>query len=238
MDQNPLDCGVLICYIKQCLINEHCLQEVLPISIAQRKEREKEDMRREIMEAASKIASNEGIGEISVRKIAGMIDYSPGIIYHYFKNKDEIIQTLLEQNYRAILESLSSLKDNLLPPEEMLKKSAVGFLTAAVQMGDLYSSIMLSRSPKILAQTSVLQKGASKERPAIALLCKTLHELPSLSEKSNEQIELTAQIIWSTSFGLATRLIVENVGPEQQKRLIEQTADFLLHAINCSAANC
>lgn len=201
------------------------------ISTAERKEREKEEMRRDILNAAQKIAGSEGINEISIRKIAGRIDYSPGIIYHYFKNKDEIIENLIEQNYRKILESLSSLHSCSQPIEEKMKESAKSYIITAVQMGDIYQSMMLNKSPKVLAHTSVLHRGASSERPAIAILCKSLKKLPALSEKNDDQIEIIAQIIWSTCFGLALRLTVENIDSVQQKRLIEETADFLLRAL-------
>lgn len=41
----------------------------------------------------------EGIENISIRKIADRIEYSPAIIYHYFQDKDDIINHLMKTGY-------------------------------------------------------------------------------------------------------------------------------------------
>lgn len=201
------------------------------ISIAERKEREKAEMREDILNAAREIVKNSGVEGISIRKIAGMIEYSPAIIYHYFKNKEEIIEKLIEESYSKILEALSSLKSSNKTTEEKLRESSKNFIMLAVQMGDAYKSMMLNDSPTVLSHTSVLQRGAAFERPAIAMLYETLREFPDFSDKEYTQVELTAQIIWSAAFGLALRLIIEHVDEAQRQRLIDHTADFVICAL-------
>jgi Transcriptional regulator len=69
-------------------------KEVIIIGILERKEREKEEMQGKILQAARKLMSEEGTSGVSIRKIAGMIEYSPSNIYHYFKNKEELLKRL------------------------------------------------------------------------------------------------------------------------------------------------
>ena len=204
---------------------------MLLIGIAERKEREKAEMREKILSSAREIIKSSGVDKISIRKIANMIEYSPAIVYHYFKNKEEIIEILIEESYCEILHALSPMKSRDKTVEEMLRESSRKFITLAVQMGDAYKSMMLNDSPAVLSHTSVLQRGAASERPAIALLCKTLREFPGFSGTDETQVELTAQIIWSAAFGLALRLIVEHVDEAQKQRLIDHTAEFVSHAL-------
>jgi AcrR family transcriptional regulator len=201
------------------------------MSIAERKEREKAEMRQDILNAARELVSHSGIDGISIRKIAGMIDYSPAIIYHYFKNKEELIGILMEEEYRRILAALSPLHTSSNSPEERLKESLRSFMMLAVELGDAYKSIMLNSSSAVLAHTSVLQQGAASERPAIRMVCGVLRELPGWAGATDAQVELTAQSIWSLAFGLALRVIVEQVDEGQQQRLIDHAADFVLHAL-------
>lgn len=205
------------------------------MGVSERKEREKAAMREDILTAAREIVSTEGVEGISIRKIADRIEYSPAIIYHYFTNKDEIIEKLIEENYSRMLKALSSLSSNEKAPEERFRQSAKQFITLAVGMGDLYKSMMLNGSPTVLAHTSVLQRGAAVGRPALAVLCGALRGLPGLAEKDDAQVELTAQIIWSTVFGLALRLIVEQVEEPQRSRLIDHAAGFILAALKSPA---
>ncbi|MFA9378958.1 MAG: TetR/AcrR family transcriptional regulator [Lachnotalea sp.] len=205
--------------------------EVNTISIEERKEREKTAMREDILNAARKLVASSGLDGISIRKIAGMIEYSPAIIYHYFKNKEEIVEILMEESYRKILETLSLSDTCEKTPEEKLTESSKRFIMLVVQMGDMYKSIMLNDSATVLAHTSVLQRGAACERPAIGILCETLRKLPGYKEKADDQVEMTAQIIWALAFGLSLRLIVEQVDDAQRQRLIDHTADFVLSAL-------
>lgn len=188
-------------------------------------------MRQKILQAAREIVAVEGVEKVSVRKIAAKIEYSPAIIYHYFENKEEIIEKLIAENYMEIVRALSVLQAADMPPAEKLRESAERFITLAVGMGDSYKSMMLNSSPAVLAKTSVLHKGAAAERAAVGMLCKALRELPSMADCDEPKIELTAQIVWSAAFGLAMRLIVERVEDEQKQRLIRHAVDFILHAL-------
>lgn len=188
-------------------------------------------MREKILQAAQEIICSEGVANVSIRKIADKIEYSPAIIYHYFENKEQIIEKLITKQYTEITKSLSSLQAAGRTPEETLRESTVRFITLTVEMGDSYKSMMLNRSPTVLAHTSVLQKGAAAERPALGMLCKALRELPAWAERAEAEVEITAQMIWSTAFGLSLRLIVEQVGEEQKQRLINRAVEFVLHAL-------
>ncbi|MEX0893041.1 MAG: helix-turn-helix domain-containing protein, partial [Gemmatimonadota bacterium] len=58
------------------------------MGIAERREREREQVRTLIVEAARDILSAEGLEALSMRAIAERIEYSPATIYLYFKDKD------------------------------------------------------------------------------------------------------------------------------------------------------
>jgi len=80
-----------------------------------RREREKESMRVAIMEAATKIILEEGYENLTMRKIADAIEYTPTTIYNYYKNKAQIIEDIVLKIYTDIVsniqETLESNKD-------------------------------------------------------------------------------------------------------------------------------
>lgn len=69
------------------------------MGISERKEREKSEMRELILETALKLFVDKGYDNVSIRKIADVIEYSPGTIYLYFKDKDEIFFELHNQGF-------------------------------------------------------------------------------------------------------------------------------------------
>lgn len=52
------------------------------------------ETRKAILDAATAIGLEEGFDELSIRKITDRLGYSSGIVYHYFKDKQEILDTV------------------------------------------------------------------------------------------------------------------------------------------------
>ena len=56
----------------------------------ERRQKEKEEMRKRIMDTTLKIAVSEGWDAVTIRKIANAIEYTPPIVYEHFKNKEDL----------------------------------------------------------------------------------------------------------------------------------------------------
>lgn len=201
------------------------------MGIKERQEREREEKRELILTAAKEIIEKEGIDKLSIRKIANKIEYSPAIIYHYFKDKEEVIQYIMAESYKRIVKTLASLQNQEGEAATKLKSSLRKYIELALQMSEEYKTIMLNDSPSILQYTSVLFKGASKERQAIKILCDHLKE-NNLKSYDDDFIELTAQAVWSSVFGLIIRLLIErDIDEEQKHKLIDHTIEFIFNAL-------
>ena len=188
-----------------------------------------EEIKNLILSTAQGIVAKDGINGLSIRKITNIIDYSPAIIYHYFKDKDEIINKLMEENYKKIISALSSVFSKDEDPEQKLKEITIKHIEIALQMPDEYVNIMLSSAPNILEHTSVLLNGASVKRQAIAVLCKILKDYYKDTTISDDEIELTAQMFWTSTFGLIIRLIIEKVSEEQRDKLINHHIKVIIN---------
>lgn len=198
------------------------------MGIKERKEREKDELREIILKAASEIMEEEGVDNLSIRKIAAKIEYSPAIIYHYFKNKEDIINILMKKGYEKILSGLFSLENLSDKPEEKLKELLKRYILLALSMPDEYKTVMLNTTPEVLSHTSVLFKGASRERKALALLCNFVKDLSEDKRLGDEAAELTAQVVWAATFGLIIRIITEKDTKEEQKeRLINSHVEHM-----------
>src|SRR5439155_17952519 len=72
------------------------------MGIKQRQERDREAVRRAILDAARELFVSEGYNNVSIRKIAERIEYSPAAIYSYFPSKDDIFFELAEEGFRLL----------------------------------------------------------------------------------------------------------------------------------------
>src|SRR4249919_4072991 len=72
------------------------------MGIKQRQERDREAVGRAILDAARELFVTEGFQNVSIRKIAERIEYSPAAIYGYFPSKDDIFYALAEEGFRLL----------------------------------------------------------------------------------------------------------------------------------------
>ena len=69
------------------------------MGVKERQEREREAVSRSILDAARDLFVAEGYHNVSIRKIAERIEYSPAAIYSYFPSKDDIFFALAEEGF-------------------------------------------------------------------------------------------------------------------------------------------
>jgi AcrR family transcriptional regulator len=84
------------------------------MGVKERHERDREAIRRAILDAARDLFVIEGYQNVSIRKIAERIEYSPASIYGYFPSKDDIFFELAEEGFRLL--SASRSDDEALAP--------------------------------------------------------------------------------------------------------------------------
>jgi AcrR family transcriptional regulator len=72
------------------------------LGVKERQEREREAVARAILDAARDLFVAEGYHNVSIRKIAERVEYSPASIYSYFPSKDDIFFALAEEGFRIL----------------------------------------------------------------------------------------------------------------------------------------
>jgi AcrR family transcriptional regulator len=72
------------------------------MGIKERHERDREAVHRAILDAARELFVSEGYQNVSIRKIAERIEYSPAAIYGYFPSKDDIFFALAEEGFHLL----------------------------------------------------------------------------------------------------------------------------------------
>ena len=146
------------------------------MGIQERKEREKERRRQQIMVAAKRVFSDKGFNKTTMEDIAQEAELSPGTLYLYFKNKEELYSSLSLRILQYLLirvEHVSEEQES--GPDEKLKH-----LTEA--MYDVYEF-----DPLIIINMFHLQSSETLKNLSPQLM----EEIKELSRKS---LGLIAQI--------------------------------------------
>lgn len=116
------------------------------MAIKERKERERQEMREKILEVAKEMFLKEGYDKTSIRNIAEKIEYSPGTIYQYFEDKDEIFFIIHQQGFDKLFQMMTVVNE-LQNPLDKLKTLGQLYMQFAIENPELYDLMFIMRAP-------------------------------------------------------------------------------------------
>ena len=206
------------------------------MGINERKERERDAVKDLILSAAREIFLAEGYENTSIRKIATKIEYSPGIIYNHFKDKNDLLLALHDKAFECKIEALFLSVQNMPNPLERLKATGRGYIQYGIDNPQDYELMfILSCTMEALAvKEEFWQDGAM----AINMLKQNIVECMDAGyfrkDINPDQISL---ILWSQVHGLVSLHNKERLNiyaMEDQKAFMFRSYDVFLSMIQKS----
>ncbi|MDI3327983.1 MAG: TetR/AcrR family transcriptional regulator [Alicyclobacillaceae bacterium] len=82
----------------------------------------KEVRQEQVIEATRRCILEKGLCQLSVKDIAAEAGVSTGIIYHYFKNKEDVLLQVLKESFRKSHMQVMKTVESLPTPREKLEK--------------------------------------------------------------------------------------------------------------------
>jgi TetR/AcrR family transcriptional regulator, fatty acid metabolism regulator protein len=82
------------------------------------------DKRRLILDAAVRVFAHQGFNQCRVSDIADEAGVAYGLVYHYFRSKDEVLDTLFLERWNVLLDVIRELDGRELPAREKLHSIA------------------------------------------------------------------------------------------------------------------
>ena len=198
------------------------------MGIKERRLSEREQIKKKIFDAASDIIIAEGFEKLSIRKIAERIEYSPGVIYNYFKDKNEIVGLIITENIQRISESILSLELQKKEPKAALELGLIKFATALLENHQQYKAIMLSGMNLFLFSENNSETNRLRE-----LLTRVLSTGNKTGVFDIRNEEITTMLLIAAIFGLINTIVKEKLEDEQmQKMLIESHVEILVRGVS------
>ena len=108
------------------------------MGITERRQRQKEEVRASILNAAWALVVSEGWQALSIRKVADAIEYSVPVIYDHFENKEAILFEFTRRGFRLLNEDIHKASDNCSNPEEQIEAIAGAYWDFAFNNKEYY----------------------------------------------------------------------------------------------------
>jgi len=127
------------------------------MGIKERRDVEKEEMKKKIMDAAIEVIEQEGYEKLSIRKIAAKIEYSPTTIYLYYKDKAEIITDMSDQLYNKVMGDVVAVlnKEAAAPVDKQVHDILCVFIKGLCSEPEMVKAVMHSGINVIFANDNI-----------------------------------------------------------------------------------
>lgn len=197
---------------------------------AERKEKEKEELRRLILDTAKKLFAEKGVEETTIRSIAKVIQYSVGTVYLYFKDKNQILHEIHREGFLKLggdMRVLFSVGD----PMERLKALGRTYMNFAFQNTQMYDLMFNMKAPMEFLKEHEDQKWTEGTNTFDALR-RTVKDCMDAGYFKGHNLEALSFAIWSAVHGMCSLYIRERVkgatGQDPDRLIFEAYEDLLL----------
>jgi AcrR family transcriptional regulator len=197
------------------------------MGITERREREKEEIRRKILDAARDLFARLGYEHVTMRAVADAIEYSPTTIYNHFEDKDDLVMALCYEDFGRLLGVLS-LRGRPEDPLEWIRQLGRAYATFGETYPNHYRFMFMTplRAGHKPEPTDPGHLSFGVLRAAVAKGIETGALRPG-------DVDKVAQVMWSSVHGAVALLIT--LRPDCWPRppvndLVEETIEAGLRA--------
>ena len=167
----------------------------------ERREREREEIRTRILDAARELFANESVESVTMRRIADRIEYSPTAIYFHFRDKEALLSELCDYDFRSFAHGFNEIA-RIADPVERLVAAGQAYISFGLTNPSHYRLMFMT--PKDTEPNTIVK--VDPTQGAYAFLKGIVSELMATGRFRDEitDVDLAVQIIWSAVHGLVS----------------------------------
>jgi len=162
------------------------------LSIAERKGRHRAERESRIVAAARAIAESEGWDAVTLRRLAGEIEYSQPVLYSHFANRDAIVAAVALEGFKEITEALREAARGSTGQRNALERAAASYLGFALRHPAVYEAMFVLPTDLRFAE--------AETRPELQA---AFEALATVVMPFCVDVEVATETFWAALHGLA-----------------------------------
>lgn len=192
------------------------------MTIQDRKTREKQALRSEILDAARELFVAEGYENVSMRKIAERIEYSPTTIYLYFKDKSELLQEICETSFAKLADEIRKSQESGGTPLEILRRGMMAYVDFGLNNPHHYDVVFISPKQKYFNDNGYAYEGSTGQQ-AFDLLAESVAGCSRAGVFGPGNTAVIAQTLWAGLHGVTSLLITHEGFPFAERQILTKS---------------
>jgi AcrR family transcriptional regulator len=204
------------------------------MGIAERRSREKEELRSRIMDAATELFVKEGFSSVSMRKIAEKIEYAPSTIYLYFEDKNKLMATIVEDTFHQLSALLQENKERNLAPIDGLFAGIRIYIKFGLEHPNHYY-LAFCTLPDLNVPSAECKGIQEAGLRALQHLAEALGACMEVGAIARQDITVLTQTVWTLMHGITAALIFKDHDPDfpwaETDQIVEKGVEILRQGI-------
>lgn len=188
----------------------------------EKRARYKEEVRREILDAARSLFVNEGYEKFSMHQLAEKIGYSPSTIYSYFKDKDDLLFGICEEVAGRFFADLTRIRTAHSDPLETLRQALLSLVEFGFNHPDIYKVFFIT-SPKVYGTLDEFVEKESMARNAYFVFRGIVENCVVTGKLQEIDIDVLAQVLAVATCGLAALTVYKTAFPCIDRNVLAHT---------------
>jgi len=200
------------------------------MGIKERRERERQEVRGRILDAARDLFVRDGYEAVTMRKVAEAVEYSPTALYLHFADKESLLRALCDEDFLSLAKAFQRIAKEP-DPVERLRKIGHAYVDFALEHPNHYRLMFMTPKP-VKVEPSCGAEEANVDQDAYAFLRATVVETiaagrlrPDLKDP-----DLVAQALWAGTHGVASLQIVMGSDPNMEMCPPKKVATVVIDA--------
>ena len=198
------------------------------MGITERKERQRAELREQILAAARRIVVRDGFEALTMRKIADAIEYSAATLYLYFENREAIGRQLCTESFEHLLRYLSAVAA-VEDPVERLRAIGRSYVAFGLENPEEYKLVFMTDSA--FMESIFGENMKTPDDPgarAFDFLTETVRACQSAGVMIAGDPTVIAEMLWTSVHGIVSMALTCRVAIESP---LDDITDMLLTTI-------
>jgi AcrR family transcriptional regulator len=198
----------------------------------ERRQREKDEVRSKILDAARVLFAAEGIEAVSMRKIADAVEYSPTVIYQYFTDKDTLLHEICMEDFEALARSFVEIA-NVADPIKRIEQIGLAYGRFGIEHPNHYRLMFMTPfHGKRLDDQEMCKKGNPDEDGYAFLRQAVMEAIAAGRFRSGlTDPDLISQVLWAVVHGIVSLHITKANDPWLEWRPFEQRIQLMIDSM-------
>lgn len=185
--------------------------------VAHRRARDRDSVRLVLIDAAREVLAQEGYDGLTIRRVAERAEYSLGTVYGYFADKDDLLYSLVHEDFTRLTERLRAIRETH-EGVTAVRAMLLSYAEMGLERPESYQVMFMFR-PKLARRNA----SDDSDEHAYSIFRSCVVAAMERGEFRRMDPDVVAQILWAAIHGLVSLRLTLTEFPWQDVNHLAET---------------